>query len=371
MDDGNQNNQNPTGDTSQNTANDDISMLDKFIQNNPFVKNNPANYQNVQTQSMIKSSREEAKAQLAAINAQNAEILRQQKRAEEATKAKRTGIYIGLGVMFAAIIGVGIWIMINALGITGGGIASSGNTAGNTETERGKVGSYQCTSEKCNKVCDITKETVLIRDGVHYYLYNKDSKQSTLTTIPENEYHEIKPFTWSEKSYLIIDPESAQSAIFSITDNRQVTEFAYDEFYTDANDAVYKDMDWIKSNYIFAKSGGYYRLIQISNGKEIVHAVKGIFAYDKYYFGYENDNSIHVYNSNSAQIYVAKSDVTLFVSNGKLIIFNKEGDYTIMQQDGTEPEGDSMYDYLNDIEREKRINKVDANGSYYRIPAER
>ena len=271
MDENNLGNQNQPQNTEQNN---NQSMFDKMKQNNPFIKTGPETYQNVQTQSVVMSTREEADEQLAAIVTHNAEILRQQKLAEEAAKAKRTGIYIGIGVFFAVILVVAGWLVVNAVIASQKSIQSGSEIVNDGPTKYGRVEGYKCKTEKCEKMADITKKDILVRDGKQYFMFNTETKDTSLTTIPEEEYHAITPFVWGGKNFVVLDPESAQSGLFSITDNRQVADFAYDAFFMDINSDEYKDMTWVDSKYIVAKSAGSMRLIQINNGAELVRASK-------------------------------------------------------------------------------------------------
>mgnify|MGYP006958233231 CR=1 FL=1 len=90
-------------DPSDGQQKDTTPILDKVLQNNPFIKMGEGSIENIKTQSMVQSTREEADERLAAIDAYNQDVLRRQKLAEDAAKAKRTGIYIALGIFFAGI----------------------------------------------------------------------------------------------------------------------------------------------------------------------------------------------------------------------------------------------------------------------------
>ena len=283
MDENNLGNQNQPQNTEQNN---NQSMFDKMKQNNPFIKTGPETYQNVQTQSVVMSTREEADEQLAAIATHKAEApaeetpkrrgrkTKAEKAAEEAAKAKRTGIYIGIGVFFAVILVVAGWLVVNAVIASQKSIQSGSEIVNDGPTKYGRVEGYKCKTEKCEKMADITKKDILVRDGKQYFMFNTETKDTSLTTIPEEEYHAITPFVWGGKNFVVLDPESAQSGLFSITDNRQVADFAYDAFFMDINSDEYKDMTWVDSKYIVAKSAGSMRLIQINNGAELVRASK-------------------------------------------------------------------------------------------------
>lgn len=366
MDDNNLNNQNPQP---QQPEQDNESMLDKVLQNNPFVKLGEAKYENVQTQSVVKSTREEADEQLAAINAQNAEILRQQKLAEEAAKAKRTGIYIAIGIFFAAIFIVGGWLIINAVIASQKTVAPEELAGQGEEAKYGRVEGYKCTNEKCEKAADVDTDSIIIRDGSKHYIFKKSDKSKTLTSIESKEYHAITVFKWGNDYLAILDPESGQSALYNVTANRQLTDFSYDEFYTDITADTYKDMTWVAGSYIVARNGTSQRLIEQSTGSEKLRANKKVFVYDKYYFGYETDGTIHVYESTPTQFYILKTNENAFVKNSYLIVINDKNSTTIYEPTGTKAKVNDFTKTINAIKIKDRLNTFLNDKSYYHIPA--
>ena len=376
MDNNNLNNQNqpqqnlPQQDMPpQNEPQNDVSMIDKFKQNNPFVQFGQAQYENVQTQSVVKSTREEADEQLAAINAQNAEYLRQQKMAEEAAKAKRTGIYIAIFAFFAVIVGVAAWLIISAF-IAGQKTYNPDELPPEEEEAKyGKVEGYKCTSEQCEKFTDINKDLILIRDAKKFYVFNKTDKTKTLTTIPTDEYHAITPFKWGDNYLAILDPESSQSALYNITANRQITEFSYDEFFTNVSDALYKDMTWVenKCSYIVARSGSSKRLIDLSSGAEMVRGSNKVFTNSGYFFGFESDGTIHIYSESQSKIVMAKSDENVFTKNQYLIILNKSNSPTIYDSTGKKVSGTDIQKTITAIQSKKRLDALLADKSFYHV----
>ena len=361
--------QNPAQDPAQNDAQNNLSMLDRVAQNNPFLKFGQTNYQNIQTQSVVKSSREEANEQLAQINARNAEILRQQKLAEEAAKAKRTGIYIGLGIFFAAIFIVGGWLIVNAIIASQQSAQIAGGKQEEEKVKYGKVEGYSCKTEKCEKVTAITENEILIRDGANYYIFQTEDKKTSLTTIPEQDYHAITPFNWGGKTYAVLDPESSRSALYSITDNRQLTEFAYDSFYYDASAEQYSDMVWVEGKYIVASSAGTYRLIRIDDGREIISGAKRVFTHDDYYFTYEADGTIHIYTPEAVQFHVAKADDAIFTNGTQLVVVSAQGAYRLFEKDGKDSQNQAVRNYISQLGNQKLIDALNRNAGYYRIPA--
>ena len=365
MDNNNLDNQNPQP---QQPEQDNVSMLDKVIQNNPFVKLGEAKYENVQTQSVVMSTREEADAQLAAINAQNAEILRQQKLAEEAAKAKRTGAYIAVGIFFAAILIVGGWLIVNAIIASQKTVAPEELAGIEEEAKYGRVEGYKCTSEKCEKATDIDANNIIIRDGSKFYIFNKTDKKKTLTSIASKDYHAITIFKWGNDNLAILDPESGQSALYNITSNRQLTEFAYDEFYTDITADTYKDMTWVAGQYIVARNGSSQRLINVSLGTEVIRANKKVFVYDKYFFAYENDGLIHVYDSTPKQFLIVKTDEYIFVKNGYLITVKANGSINFYDATGAKPKANDFTTTINAIKAKERLNALLKDKTFFHIP---
>lgn len=367
MDNNNLDNQNPQP---QQPEQDNESMLDKVLQNNPFVKLGEAKYENVQTQSVVKSTREEADEQLAAINAQNAEILRQQKLAEEAAKAKRTGAYIAVGIFFAAILIVGGWLIVNAI-IASQKTFSPDELAGpEEEAKYGRVEGYKCTSEKCEKMADIDTDNIIVRDGSKFYLFKKSDKSKSLTSIASKEYHAITVFKWGDDNLAILDPESGQSALYNVTSNRQLTEFAYDDFYTDISADTYKEMTWVAGQYIVARNGSSQRLIELSTGTEKLRSNKKVFVHDKFYFGYENDGTIHVYENTPTQFVIVKSDESAFTKSNYLIVMKANGSYAVYDSTGVKPKSTiDLQKAINAIKTKDRLNTLLNDKSYYHIPA--
>ena len=366
MDNNNLDDQNPQP---QQPEQDNVSMLDKVIQNNPFVKLGEAKYENVQTQSVVVSTREEADAQLAAINAQNAEILRQQKLAEEAAKAKRTGVYIAIGIFFAAILIVGGWLIVNAIIASQKTVTPEDLAGPEEEAKYGRVEGYKCTNEKCEKATDIDSDNIIVRDGSKFYIFNKTDKKKTLTSIASKEYHAITIFKWGNDNLAILDPESGQSALYNVTSNRQLTEFSYDEFYTDINTDIYKDMAWVAGQYIIARNGTSQRLINVSLGTEMIRANKKVFVHDKFFFGYETDGTIHVYNSTPTQFVIVKADEYAFTKSGYLLVVRDNGSVVIYDSTGAKPKTNDFTKAINAMKSKERLNTLLNDKSFFHIPA--
>ena len=366
MDGNNLDNQNPQ----QQPEQDDVSKLDKIIQNNPFVNLGQTRYENVQTQSMVMSTREEANGQLAEIEARNAEIARQQKLAEDARKAKKTGLYIIVAIIFIAIIVAGGWLIFNAI-LAGQKTVTPEviDDDDGGETKYGRVEGYKCTSDQCEKVADIDEKKIIVRDANKFYIYNKNSKKTSLTTIASKVYHEITIFQWGNKTLAVLDPESGQSALYDITSNRQVTSFAYDEFYMDINSDAYKDMTNLVSGFIIARNGTSLRLIDLASGSEKIRSDKRVFIHDNFYFTYENDGSIRAYTDTQKQIVIIAAAETAFIKNNTLIVMKANGTFATYDVSGTKDTKSDLYKTINKMQSKNRLSSLSSDSSFYRVPA--
>lgn len=367
MDENNLDNQNQP----QQPEQDNVSKLDKIIQNNPFVNMGQARYENVQTQSVVMSTREEAGIQLAQIEAQNAEILRQQKLAEDARRAKKTGVYIIVAFIFIAIIVAGGWLIFNAV-LAGQQTVTPEEIGGDDdggEAKYGRVEGYKCTSDQCEKAADIDDNKIIVRDSNKFYIYNKNSKRTSLTTIASKVYHEIAIFSWNNKTLAVLDPESGQSALYDITSNRQVTSFLYDEFYTDPSADVYKDLANELSSYIIARNGTSYRLVDLSSGTEKVRSDKRVFAHGVYFFSYEVGGTIRAYTDTQKQIAIVAADETVFIKDNYLIVMKPNGTFAAYDSNGVKNTNYSIVKTINKIQSKTRLNTLMSDSSYYRLPA--
>ena len=347
----------------------DVSVADKIIQNNPFFKPGTTSYQNVQTQSMIKSSREEAGEQLAAIDAQNAAMLRQQKIAAGVTKAKHTGVYVAIGILIAAVLGAAIWLLVAAFTAGRQTIAPSSQQDKKEDAVYGEVDGYKCTTNTCQKVTSLDSKRFIVHDGTQFYIFDMSSKKKTNTTIPEREYHAIKPFKWGGKGFAVLDPESGKSALYSLASNLLLTEFSYDDFYTDIKNNIYKDMTWVDGSYIIATTGSGYRLVDTTSGKEIVRGAKRVFIRESYTFGYETDGTIRVYNLSGDNVVVVESTDLAFVRNNELVVVStKDDNFEVYGTDGERADESPVYTEISNNVYENYAKYLKGNKRYFQIP---
>ena len=344
-------------------------LAEKIAENNPFIKMGAATYQNVQTQSLVKSSREEAGEQLAAINARNAEIMHQQQVAQNVTKVKRTGLYITIGIIFAAILAAIIWLLAGVLSSSHGGIAPAAEEEDEPTITYEEIDGYKCTSKRCSKMTIIDKSRFIVHDGTQFYIYDTKAKKKTNTAIPEREYHAIATFKWGDNQLAILDPESEKSALYSITNNLVLTEFVYDDFVKDINDSAYDGMKNVEGTFIVAKAGSGVRLINIATGKEMVRGAKRVFVREKYYFGYETDGTVRAYTETGKNITVIKQGDSTFVRNGTLIVVSGEFDSCIFYNANGEQisEGPVYLEVYNNISQNYAA-ALKKDSRYFQIP---
>ena len=127
-------------------------------------------------------------------------------------------------------------------------------------------------------------------------------------------------------------------------------------------------MTAFEKSYIIAKSSGSYRLIDLTSGSEKIRANKKVFVYDKYFFGYENDGSIHVYDANSAQFVVVNSGSNIFVKNSYLIIIDENSGLNIYTSDGKQAESNDFTNEIQSIQSDKRLTTLTNDKTFYHIP---
>lgn len=355
-----------------NSVDDDPNeaIIDKLMKKHQAHKESqPVVMENLQTQSMVQSTREEANAQLAAIEAQNNAIIQKQKTAENVAKAEHTGAIAIVVIILLVILGVGAWLGINAYNASRGAVQSNNDGPAQKETKLANIKGYACQNQICETAAIISDSDILIRDGSKYYTYNVTSKQSALTNIPEEDYHAITPFVWNGVNYLELDPESSLSAIYAISENRQLTDFSFDEIYKDINDSVYEGIQWINNKYILTRGSGNYRLLETASGNEAIKAAKRIYARDDCFYGYENDGSIYIYNSSYQRIHISPTKETIFTYKNLLVIVNTEDDgYQIFNKSGEEADDEALEDYLGEID-ENYVGALRNNKQFNEIPA--
>ncbi len=325
----------------------------------------------VQSQSMIKSTREEADEQLAAIKAHNDAIHHQEVMAENIQKTKKTGTIVAIVIIFIIIAIVTVWLIVNAINASKPTVQGQSSGGQEEDNSLAVIKGYECKNPNCKTETVVSDAEILIHDGGQFYIYNVAEKKSTLLNIPEQDYHSVTPFVWGDKRYVEIDPESAQAALYSITDNRQLTDFSYDEIFYDINNGIYSGMQYVAGRYIIAKASGTYRLIDLNTGSEVVRAAKRVLAHDDCFYGYENDGSIYVYNASYTRIMIVPQGTHIFTNGRQIVTIHVEGedeDYEIYEKNGEATEDEGVLDYFGNIE-ENVFGTIRSNSSFYEIPA--
>ena len=332
----------------------------------------PGGVENIQTQSMVQTNRESANSDLERIKAYNEAVLRQEMNQVKKQKTEKAAVHVFIGIIIVCLAAAIVWLILNVI------IASrppadpdDGGNGGDETKQYESVEGYDCKTELCYKAADLPDGRVLLRDD-SYYTYDTKTKDMNLLALDSETYHDVSAFVWGEKTLLDVDPESQQSGLFSLTDNRMITSFSYDSFYKDADSKEYGGMEWAIGSYIIAKANGSYRLIKLSSGEEIVRGSSGVFIHDGYCFGYESDGERRAYTMNGARIKNAAKGTHFYIKNNYLVYANNNEDPDIEVYDANgEPisEG-AVYDELEDID-ENVIDVINGNSSYYKVPASR
>ena len=369
-DDNSQSDEELINEISEEQKQNEASFAQKIAQNNPFVKFGTTSIQNVQTQSLVKSSREEAGEQLAAIDARNAEILRQQQLQQNVKKAEKTGVYVLVAIIIAAIVIAAGWLIISMVIAGRHGVAPAQEDAPEDEVVYDVIDGYKCTSKSCKKVTNVSSTSFIVHDGQQFNIYDTATEKKTNTSIPEREYHSISPFKWGEKTYAILDPESGKSALYSISTNLLLTDFSYDEFITDIKNAAYNEMQSVAGKYIIAKTGSTYRLIDAINGKEVAHGAKRVYMRGIYFFGYEADGTTYIYAADGSTVVVVKKGDPIFLRDDSVVVVHTEDDSfdTYRGSADADNEGPVYQDIYDKID-EHFYNALKKDKRYYQIPA--
>ncbi len=336
----------------------------------------PQNYENVQTRSKVESAREDADRELAKIKAYNEEMLRRQKADERKVKAKRTAVYVTLGVFVLIFFGVMVWVLINAL-MTVQTPPEPTDKPGDDPTKiYNVVDGYKCKTEKCFMVTELPDHRYLIRDD-RFFIYEKSSGEVVPTAVPTQEYHNITAFTWGEAILLELDPESELSGLYSITENRMITDgFSYDSFFRDIKDDVYKEMEWVYGQYIIGRANGSYRLIRLVDAQELVRGNEGVFIHGNFLFDYEAGGQRRVFTMDGKMIKSTPAETVLFTSEktGCLILFKDSASISFEVYDaaGNKLTSGKSVDYqtISKVKSKERLKYVEEHTEdYYKIYA--
>ena len=330
----------------------------------------PQNYENVQTQSVVETAREQAEKELAQIKAYNEEMLRRQKIEEGKDKAKRSAVKTGI-IIFVIVVLIALGFLI--VNIITNIYRPPAPTPAPDPVDPAKldvINGYKCTTTNCRKIADMPDGRIILRDEL-YYVYDSTTGQAVQTNIENQEYYSVTAFNWGNDIFIDLDHESGLNGIFSVNDNRMITGFNYDSFIHDINDESYKEMTWIEGQYIIGRKNGDYRLIRISDGKGMVRGTKRVFIRDNFCFGYFAGGERRAYTLTGKQIKAGVKQSEFYV-RGDLLIYVQMNEYTDRQfYDGNGEEvyeGDE-YNRLTYIDLEQLAPTLNKDKNYYRIPA--
>lgn len=324
---------------------------------------------NILTESQVESPRERAEKELAAIQVANANAQREAQRQKRAEKAKKSIPYLVLVVIGVILLISFGWMSFNIL------IAArrpAGFTPKQEETKPDKLAvldGYKCKTKDCAKVVKMTDGRLLMRDS-GYFFYNQKYDEAVRSTIPAVEYKEIIPFVWGKQHYLVLDPETDQSAIFAIADNRMLTGNAYDTIFTNPKDPIYNHMNWVFGSYIIAKNNNGYSLIELKSGDTLVRGNYGVFVHDNLFFGLEENGVRRAFNRSGDLITSAPQEAALYVLSGDRLVRQNDqtNDMVFYNSKGKELYDDPIrYEY----DRRRADNYIplfDKDPRFYKIP---
>ncbi len=304
------------------------------------------NMENLRTQSVVESARDVAEKELAAQEAYNAQILKNQQAAIRRDKEMHIAVKIALiifGILiFAALIWLVVQIVISATPQKPNECLNEDGTVNSSCCDRPEykdnaackeandpyptVDGYKCNSDKhCRKMTDIIKDELIIVKDTKYYLYDIKKATATPTTIDNSiDYNEMTSFEWGKGAYyVILEPNTGQYGLYSVKDNTQVIPNSVTRYYTDIKHKAYSQMTDVLGKYIIVRESSQYRLYNIVDGTKIAGGANGVFVHKNYVIGYENDNIRRVYNLNGTQVLLAKEGEELYEREGYLFSYGK------------------------------------------------
>jgi len=355
-------------------------------------------YENARTTSLIQSERDNVQAQLDQMHAQNMAATRRVRRKAAVEKAAQKGTKILIAIV--------VFVILSLIAVIGYNIYLNTqkpqpiaptpvdpvpdpdpNPDPDPDQHTGvKIGEYECENADCSSVADLPDGRKVINDG-GYKLLDPQTNDTIIIAIDDQEYRGFVGFAWGDRILLEIDSNTG-SGLYSITDNRKITEFAYDSFIRDANDPAYADQQYIIGPYIIAVSGEQFRMINITDGKEKIFGTSRVFNYQNTYFVGVNGLTRKVYSDSGVSV------GTFVYSDTKndLAYVEKSTNYLIHVQTSTAKNGKvtavlkGVYDtngqkLANNDDNYKRISTAfkdaqkanpsgpfDGNANFYRLP---
>ena len=326
----------------------------------------PSSLQNVRTQSMVISGREEAEQELKRLELERQQQARDNFVEAATDNAKKTSVYViitTICLILVVLIAVLVFTMIPFFRRPSGGDININH--GDDDTT--KIGFYECLSRDCVEIATLNDGRTLVHDG-NYVILDKENEQSFTTALYGN-YVSAESFDWGEVNYLLVKQESGTGSIFSVTNNRYVNSSEnYEEVFADINDEKYNEQRWVEGKYLIVKRSGDYRLLDMESGKEVVQGTTAVFATKEgFYVAYDQDGKKRVFNNSNNQVALIEGGKA-FVRDGYLVIVYDGGNFQVVDQNGENPQEYSFQEELNNIEQAQRQSVLTSSSSYANIP---
>ena len=360
----------------------------------PVVSPVSGNLENLRTQSVIESSRDVAEKELAAREAYNSQILRQQQAAARRNKGMHIIVKIAL-VFFGLLILIAlIWLVIQIFVGAGQGQQSDSciNSDGTINAsccdrpeykDKGSckeqtnplptIDGYKCTKTDCKKMADIIKNERTIIYDEKYYIYDIKTSTATPTTIDNSiKYNSMSVFEWGKGNYyVILKPATEDYGLYSITDNQQIISNKLSRIYSDINHNAYKGMEDVLGKYIIVRESSQYRLYDIKTGEELASAAEGVFTYKKYIMTYQTGGVRRLYNFAGKQLFIANAGDEVYMRGGYVILFGKN--YYMYDNNGVRQSTskNEIMREISKVDRKERASYLKKTKSFYRMPTTR
>lgn len=353
-------------------------------------------YENLRTRSVIESSHEVAEKELAAQEAYNNQVLRQQKAAERHDKELHVAVKIMLVIFGLIILAALIWMVVEiVIDSTPTAINECRNEDGTIKTsccdkpeykdstsckeEPGRaatIDGYKCQTDNCKKMTDIIKDELIVVYDKEFYLYDIKKQTATATTIDSAiTYNQMSSFEWGKgRYYIILQPMTGKLGLYSVTDNAQIINNVVSKFYNDINHKAYKEMTDVYGKYLLVREDAQYRLYDLlGGGTKIASGVNGIFTYDEYIMTLESGNERRVYNHDNQQILLAKEGEHLFVKD-KYIFHLADSTLSAYDKNGTKQQSNinPILIEMKQVRKDDILNYMNnPENKFYRMPTTR
>jgi len=352
--------------------------------------------ENLRTRSVIESSREAAEKELAAQEAYNNQILRQQQAAVRRNKELHVVVKIMLVIFGIIIFAALVWMLVeiiidsaptavNECRNEDGTIKTSccdkpeyqDNASCKEEPSRtGTVDGYKCQTDKCKKMTDVIKDELIVVYDTKFYLYDIKKQTATVTTIDSSiTYNQMSSFEWGKgRYYVILQPMTGDLGLYSVTDNTQIINNVVSKFYSDINHKAYKEMKDVYGKYLLVREDAQYRLYDLLNGgTRIASGVNGVFTHDNYVMTLESSNVRRVYNYSGRQILLAKEGEHIFIRGG-YVFYLSGSTLKAFDKNGTKQQSNknSILIEMKKIKKADLLNYMNnAKNKFYRMPTTR